>query len=113
MSIFSRISEYVHYYFDSIKATGLKIKVENFIFNSAHEDITVVYRLGRQKLLNKMNLLQFEREYFENVSNYDQHRLTKFSILQNTLRSLFSKNSCDREQFTRFIEEEIKNEQLF
>lgn len=113
MSIIKKMSDRIHYYLDSIKVTGLKVKVEHFTLNNAHDDIIVVYRLGRQKLLNKMKLSLFEKEYFEKVSNYDQHRLTKFSTLQNTLQALFSNNMCTKENFASFIEERIKNEQLF
>lgn len=113
MSIFRKISDCIYYYFDSIKVTGLKVKVERFIFNNVHDNITVVYRLGRQKLLNKMDLKNFEQKYFEKVSNYDQHRLTKFSTLQNILQDLFRNDICNKDNFTRFIEEHVKNEQLF
>ncbi len=73
----------------------------------------VVYRIGRQKLLNKMKLHQFEKEYFEKLSNYDQHRLTKFSSLQHILQKLFSNNVCNKENFSHFIEAQIKNERPF
>lgn len=113
MSIIKKMSDRIHYIFDSIKATGLKVKIDHFLFNPAQDDIMVFYRLGRQKLLNKMKLNLFEREYFEKVSNYDQHRLTKFSTLQNMLQALFSNNMCSKENFVSLIEERIKNERLF
>lgn len=113
MSIIKNISDRFHYYFDSAKASSLKVKIEHFILNNAQENIIVIYRLGRQKLLNKMNIYEFEREYFEKVSPYDQHRLTKFSTLQNTLQNLFTNNICDKQNFTRYIEANVKNEQLF
>jgi hypothetical protein len=115
MSIIKEMSDRVHYYLDSIniKVTGLKVKIEHFILNQTHDNIIVVYRLGRQKLLNKMNLTQFEKEYFEKVSNYDQHRLTKFSTLQHMLQILFANSICNKKHFTHFVEEHIKNEQLF
>lgn len=113
MSIIKKISDCIHYYFDSLNVTRLKIKIDHFLHNKPHSDVLVVYRIGRQKLLNKMSLSQFEQEYFEKVSNYDQHRLTKFSTLQNVLGKLFTENVCDKEIFSRFIEEQIKSEQLF
>ena len=113
MSIIKKISDRIHYYIDSLHVSGLKVKVDHFILNNAQKNILVVYRIGRQKLLNKMLLSQFEREYFEKISNYDQHRLTKFSTLQHILQYLFTDNVCNKESFSRFIEEQIKNESLF
>lgn len=113
MSIIRKLSDRVHYYFDSFKATTLKAKIEHFIFNQNQDNIIVVYRLGRQKLLNKMNLAQFEKEYFEKVSNYDQHRLTKFSTLQHMLQYMFSNNVCNKNYFSNYIAEYVKHEQLF
>lgn len=107
------MSDCIHYYIDSMNVVRLKVKIEHFMINSVHDDIIVVYRLGRQKLLNKMKLIQFEKEYFEKVSNHDQHRLTKFSTLQHTLQTLFFTKVCNKEHFIRFIEEHIKNEQSF
>jgi hypothetical protein len=113
VSIIKKISDFIHYYCDSIRVARLKIKIEHFILNHACDSIIVVYRLGRQKLLNKMELAQFEKQYFETVSNFDQHRLTKFSTLQYLLRNLFFNTVCSKENFTYFVTESIKNEQLF
>lgn len=111
MSIFRKISDRFHYYLDSFQVTKLKGKIENFKLDYPNQNIIVVYRLGRQKLLHSLPLLQFEKEYFEAISHYDQHRLTKFSTLQYLLHSLFCTDSCDKEKFIRFIKDHIKNEQ--
>jgi hypothetical protein len=113
VSIIKKISECVYYYLDTIKAARLNVKIENFILNYADDNIVVVYRLGRQKLLNTMELTCFEKQYFEKISTFDQHRLTKFSTLQYLLKNLFYTNMCSKENLACLIEEHIKNEQLF
>lgn len=113
MSIIKKISDQIYYFLDSTKVVKLRVKIEHFKFNHVNDDISVFYRLGRQKLLNKMELNQFSNEYFEKLSNYDQHRLTKFETLQDILRSLFSNENCSKNALSGFIEEKIKNEHLF
>jgi hypothetical protein len=113
MSIFSKISDTVHYYMDNLHIKNLKAKVEQFKFNPGENDIIVIYRLGRQKLLHKMDILSFEREYFEKVSIYDQHRLTKFSTLQKVIKNLFYKNSCNKIDVIKYIQESTENDNLF
>lgn len=113
MSIFRKISDRFYYYMDSFKATNLNVKIDHFGLDRVNQNIIVIYRLGRRKLLNKMNLSQFEKEYFEKISHYDQHRLTKFSTLEYFLKNLFCNKICKKEKFITFIEEHVKNEQLF
>ena len=88
-------------------------KVEHFKVDPIDQNINVVYRLGRQKLLNKMSLSQFEQEYFEALSHYDQRRIVKFSTLQSLLQDLFCEHQCSREKFFGFIEDQTRNEQYF
>jgi hypothetical protein len=66
--IFKEISNRIYYYLDSIKVTGLKIKIEHFKLNKIDKNIVVFYRVGRQKILNEMSLDKFFTEYFENIS---------------------------------------------
>lgn len=112
MLIFKKITERFYYYIDSFKAANLKAKIESFKLNHSGNNIIVTYRLGRQKLLNRMNLSEFENEYFDKVSHYDQHRLTKFSTLQFLLQDLFCNNLCEKDQLISFIEDQARNEQL-
>jgi hypothetical protein len=111
--IFKKISDYIYYYLDSIKATGLKITIEYFKLNKTNNNILVFYRIGRHKILNEMSLAKFSAEYFENISNYDQHRLTKFNTLQHILNVLFLNENCSKSNLFHCIEGQIKNEQLF
>jgi len=113
MLIINKLSGFFHYYFDTFKANSLKAKIEHFILDNSRDTILVVYRLGRKKLLNKMDLNQFVREYFEIISSYDQLRLTKFSMLQNLLHTLFVSRFCNKEQFIKHIQDHVRDEQLF
>lgn len=109
---FKDISNCIYYHLDSIKATKLKIKVEHFKFNNTNENIIVLYRIGRQKILHEMPLTKFSSEYFENISNYDQHRITKFSTLQQLLATQFFNGNCSKNNLQHYIEGQIQNEQL-
>lgn len=114
MSFFDKISNRTHYYLDSLKInTNLTVKIERFEYNLNHCNITVLYRLGRQKLLNKMYIFDFEKTYFGNISSYDQLRLTKFSTFESLLQRLYKNNSFTKLEFINHIQEESKNEQLF
>lgn len=113
MSIFSKITQRIYYCLDSLKANSLNVKIEKFKFDDTNKRILVIYRLGRQKLLQKMEISFFEREYFEKISTFDQHRLTKFSTLQRLLMELFQDKSCNESDFIQFIYGETRSEQLF
>lgn len=110
---FNGISDRLYYYVDNIRANKLNAKIERFKFDHAHNHILVIYRLGRKKLFHKMDILHFEQNYFNKLSHYDQHRLTKFSTIQHILQSLFHKDLCKRNELIKFIKDETANEQLF
>lgn len=97
---------------DNIHVKQLKAKIEQFKLDTSENNIVVIYRLGRQKLLHKMNIQSFERDYFEKISNYDQHRLTKFSTMQSLLQMLFQGDSCRKKALIEFIQEIIKDDNL-
>ncbi len=63
--------------------------------------------------LNKLQLSEFERIYFYKLSFFDQHRLIKFSTLQNILQHLSSCDSLTKIDFISYIEETVKNDELF
>lgn len=113
MSIFNKISGPFYYFLDNIRVHKLNVKIEHFDFNHDNNDIIVVYRIGKRKLLNKLEIFQFEQEYFENISHFDQHRLTKFSTIQYLLHDLFPTHYCNKETFINYLRKMIKNECLF
>ena len=111
MASINKIINFLIYHFDNLRSKRLFIKIERFDLDKDGQ-IIVFYRLGRQHVLNKASIFEFERAYFDKASNYDQHRLTKFASYQKIGR-LFEDNSESLVKFTRFIKEEVKNEQLF
>ncbi len=113
MLIFKKLSDYLHYWFDSVKMPRVSARIECFECQQESGNMIVVYRLGGRKLLNKMEIHQFEQEYFERVSVYDQHRLTKMSSLQNVHLALFKESHCSKDSFMNYLREEVKNEYLF
>lgn len=113
MKIFNRVSNTIHYWIDSYKASYSKTKVERFQFDRTSEKIIVIYRVGNKRLLDKLPILKFEHEHFESCPNYDQHRLTKFSTLQKVLENISTSNGVCRAKIINFIDNEAKNEQLF
>jgi hypothetical protein len=113
MRIFNKISEKYHYLLDSFNASDFNVKIDHFALDEANQMIVVIYRIGRQKLLHKMKIIHFENEYFDRISNYDKHRITKLSTLQDILITIFDNNTCSKEHYISYIAERIKNEQLF
>lgn len=113
MSIFNKISDRLHYFIDNFYTPGIDTKIEHFLFDYEKKHFIVIYRIGKKKLLNKMDFGEFERMFFEKVSIYDQHRLTKFSTFQKIINELFYNDSCKKDSFINYVMEEAKNEQLF
>jgi hypothetical protein len=113
MKIFRKLNDYYRYQLDSLKTSFPTVKIERFDIDVSHHKIIAVYRIGRNKLLNKMPLQEFEHEFFEKISSFDQHRLTKFGILQTIMQELFSQNTCSKGKFIKFIHGEANHDQLF
>ena len=110
MKAFKKIKDSVYYYLDNIKATNLSVKIDAFKIGPNNK-ILVVYRLGRQKLYNTMEILKFDREYFDKISVYDQHRITKFITMQN-ISNISNVSSIQENSLIKYIQEEINNDQL-
>src|SRR3989344_9525358 len=98
VKIFNRIYNVIYYWFDSYKANYIKTKIEKFQFDHVLKYIVVVYRIGNKRLLDKLPIITFEHKHFDNCHSYDQHRLTKFSILQKLLSSAQQNNSNFEEE---------------
>jgi hypothetical protein len=110
MKIFKSIFDSLVYLKDNLGLRNISIKIERFDIDS--EKIIVLYRIGRQKLIQKEMLNSFQKKNYEYLSYYDQHRLTKFSTMQNFLTHFSLKKELST-QLKNYIMEEAKNEQLF
>lgn len=111
--IFKKIIGLAYYYKDLFNSPYLQIKIEDFTYDDSANIIFVFYRQGRQKLIDKMNVINFEKEYFEKLSNFDRYRLIKLVTLQNTLQCLFVKGNCDRNAFVNLIKDCVRNDKPF
>lgn len=113
MKIFNKFSNTIYYWLDSYRASYSKTKIEKFQFDKISEEIIVIYRVGNKRLLDKLPIIKFELDHFDSCSNYDQHRLTKFSTLQKILENIVPNNSECRTRIIDLISNEAKNEHLF
>lgn len=113
MKIFSKYLGKFYYYFDHFKSSIVPVQTDHFQFDNHSNCIIVVYRLGRQKLLNKMDIQQFNEKYFSMLSNIDQLRVNKFYIMQNILNKLFHNNIKNCKDMINYIKDEINNEHTF
>lgn len=113
MSVFSSLRSRLHYFLESIFAENIKIKIDRFDLNKDENDISVIYRMGRQKLAQKLILSNFALKYFSNLSGYDRQRITKFSTLHDLMLHLFSDDAFTRKKLINYIKVAIKNDQLF
>lgn len=113
MKIFNKLYNYYRYQLDTLKTSFPNVKIERFDIDKASTEILVTYRIGRNKLNSKMHLNQFEEKFFDKISTFDQHRLTKFSVLQVCLQKIFQSNNCTKDDFLNFIKDEATDDQLF
>lgn len=110
MWIYKFIQERLTYLRDSLSIEKLNIKIESF--QCAGDEIEVVYRIGRQRLSQTKLISVFSSRYYDHISNYDKQRLAKFSTLNILLKTVFTSQS-ESSKLINYINEEIKNEQLF
>lgn len=113
MRSFKQVTHFLLYCLDNLKSNKLLVKIEHFDIDKDHH-ILVIYRLGQRKLLHKSMITQFQKEYFNKTSLYDQQRLTKFATYQTILDLLQdTPDALVKAKLARFIKDEAKNEQLF
>lgn len=113
MRFFHKISEMCYYYLDSIKTSRIGVRIENFKLDETTMNIVVTYRIGRKKLLHKLDIDEFESSFMEKMPNFDRYRLAKFSILQSVLNEVSKRNFFSKELLIEFIREKLQHEQLF
>lgn len=113
MLALSLLRSHVNYYLEGIFVNRINIKIERFDLNKQETDILVIYRIGRQKLVQKLILSEFSAKYFENLSGYDRQRISKFAILQDLLVNLFPERDAARLSLINYITRALKHDQLF
>lgn len=89
------------------------IRIDKFHYDMPHNKIMVIYRIGRNCLMQRMGIYRFENEFFGRLSTYDKYRLAQFVTLQTIYDHLFKLGSCHQEDYINYIRIKIKNEPLF
>ena len=107
------LKSHYDYFLEGIFSQRVTIKIDQFDLNKEESVILVIYRLGRQKLAQKLALTDFSIKYFENLSGYDRQRNTKFSTLQDLLTNLFRDDNAASQTLINYIKMAVKNDQLF
>lgn len=113
MSTLSKLSEAFHYKLDNFRNSPTTIKIEALSFNKTTKQIMAKYRLGRQKLLNTLDILSLESRFFDQLTHYDQLRTVKFASLQNLLNKTHNEDMTESTPIISYIQEETENAQLF
>ena len=113
MLALNSLKSHCHYFLEGILSHCVAIKIDRFDLNKEESTILVIYRLGRQKLAQKMMIGEFSTKYFGNLSGYDRQRITKFSTLQDLLVDLFCEDSPSRRSLINYIKMGVKHDQLF
>lgn len=105
MKIFNKLSSFIHYYIDLLKAYNVYITLSEFKLDRDNKKINVFYKVGKQKLSSHMCIDQFEKKHFDNISNIDRYKVVKYLTLYSVLIK-----QTNQDFITDFIEEEIRNE---
>lgn len=113
MLTFSSLNAYFRYLFELVCINSITIRIERFDLNKHETAIYVIYRLGRQKLAQRLVLTNFTEKYYTYLSGYDRQRITKFLTLQDMLMNLFPVEERNRKTLINYINTAIKNDQLF
>ena len=100
------------YLFDNYFTEKSLVKIDKFSLDNSQNHIVVMYRIGRQKLINKSSLIQFSEKYYDSITTYDKQRLAKFFVYESLLSETFT-DGKPRSLLIQRIEKEFKNEQLF
>lgn len=109
---FSSLSSQFRYFLEQAFINPITVKIDRFEFTQSPQIILVIYRLGRQKLNQKLELIDFQKKYFSYLSGYDRQRVTKFSVLQDLLANLTLEKK-DTLAVSHYIIKVIKHDQLF
>lgn len=108
-----KITNYFYYLKDIVSdIASPNVKIESFYLTPDQDNLGIAYRLGRQKLLHRSILTNFEVDYYNKLSIYDKQRLTKFTAFHEILALLQKDNSPTKQYIIQHIEEEIKHDTI-
>ena len=88
------------------------VKIDSVSLDPSEDHLVIAYRLGRQRLLQRSNIKEFEIDHYNRLSVYDKQRLTKFLTLQGVLSLLKEGNGPAEHKFIKHLQEEIKHDKL-
>lgn len=109
---FNKFFEFLNYFKDHIFYEKNFVKIDKFSFIDDLPKILVHFRVGRKKLIQKKEIKEFTRNYYNEINTYDKQRLAKFEILGIIVNHI-DFDTQSKEKITNFIKEQCKIEQLF
>lgn len=110
--IIDKCLNYLYYLKDVFTENALLVKLDGISFNAESHQVNVSYRLGRQRLLHKSPIREFEAIYHRRLSVYDRQRFTKFLTHQQVIDQFNIESNFSYSQFIKFLQDEIKNDKL-
>lgn len=112
MSMWSRISERVHYFFEEKKLLTPTVKINSFQFSD--DGIVVLYSFGRPSLVHKKELAHFEMEFYDSLSSYDKQWLIKARVLCDVYHRFFKEGVVyHKNDFLTYLKKECDYDKLF
>lgn len=108
-----KILNYLYYIKDILSdLSSPNVKIEKFLLDSSEEHIHIFYRLGRQKLLHRNGIDDFDADYYNKLSEYDKQRLTKFLTFQGMLNILRDEKGSAKQKLIKHLLDEINHDKL-
>lgn len=112
MSMLSRISERVHYFFEEKRLLNPSVKIKEFKVTG--DGVVVLYSFGRPSLVNKKELKNFEIEFYDALSSYDKQWLIKVTALSDVYDNFFNGNDVyNKKDFLNYLKKECGYEKVF
>lgn len=108
-----KILNYLYYIKDILSdLSSPNVKIEKFSLDSSEERIHIFYRLGRQKLIHRNSINDFDADYYNKLSQYDKQRLKKFLTLQDILNILKDEKESVKKKIIKHLLDEINHDKF-
>ncbi len=112
MSMWRRMSERVHYFFEEKRLLPPTVRINDFQFSS--NGIVVLYSFGRPSLVHRKELTYFEVEFYDSLSSYDKQWLIKARVLGDVYDDFFKEGvAYNKSDFLTYLKRECDYEKLF